>query len=60
MFNRRYAKEYTAANYWAELTHYIEEVREDFDNHYHDTDGVGAGTITDILNRLKPYFVEGT
>ena len=53
VFNSEYASDYSKDNYFNEFTVYINEVQHEFEQHHHDPDGVGGGTITDIINRIK-------
>jgi len=53
VFNCEYAKEYAKEDYFSEFIIYIKEVQHEFEQHHHDPDGVGGGTITDIINRMK-------
>lgn len=53
MFNSEYASAYSKDNYSNEFIIYINEVQHEFEQHHHDPDGVGGGTITDIINQMK-------
>jgi len=57
VFNTNYAQDYSSAEYFVEFIRYIREVEEDFDQRHDDPDGVGGGTITDVVNTLKTHAV---
>lgn len=52
VFNSEYANEYVKTNYMNEFINYLREVQHEFEQHHHDPDGVGGGTITDIVNQI--------
>jgi hypothetical protein len=52
-FNRNYANDYAKSDYFNEFIVYTREVERDFEKKNYDPDGVGGGTITDILNKIK-------
>jgi len=53
VFNSNYAGEYAIAEYTNEFIVYIREVEHEFEKRHYDPDGVGGGTITDILIKIK-------
>ncbi len=53
VFNSEYASEYSKDNYFNEFIVYITEVQHEFESRNYDPDGVGGGTITDVLNKIK-------
>lgn len=53
VFNSEYASDYSKDNYYNEFIIYINEVQHEFEQHHNDPDGVGGGTITDILMMIK-------
>ncbi len=60
MFNSEYASEYAKADYFNEFIIYIKEVLHEFEQHHHDPDGVGGGTITDILMQIESHQINQT
>jgi len=52
-FNTHYASEFSKADYIKEFIIYCREVEDDFEKHNYDPDGVGGGTITDIMLNLS-------
>jgi len=57
VFNTNYAQDYSSADYFVEFIRYIREVEDDFEQRNYDPDGVGGGTITDVLNALKSQAI---
>jgi len=56
-FNSEYASDYSKGNYFNEFIVYIKEVQHEFEQHHHDPDGVGGGTITDIVNQIDKQTI---
>ena len=51
-FNSEYAKDYAKSDYLNEFVIYLREVQHEFEQHHYDPDGVGGGTITDIILKI--------
>jgi len=58
MFNSEYASEYVKADYFNEFIVYIKEVQHEFEQHHYDPDGVGGGTITDIVKQIQNHQIK--
>ncbi|WP_068545886.1 hypothetical protein [Thalassotalea crassostreae] len=53
LFSAQYSSDYLGPEYRKQFIEYINKVRIEFDQFNYDPDGVGAGTITDVVFRLK-------
>lgn len=52
LFNKEYASQYHKTDYFDEFVIYVKEVQNNFEKHHYDPDGVGGGTITDIVIKV--------
>jgi len=51
-FNTHYASEFSKNDYFKEFVIYFREIEHGFEDHYYDPDGVGGGTLTDIIQNI--------
>jgi len=56
-FNNEYAVKCSKANYFEQFILYINKMQPDFESRSYDPDGVGGGTITDIVNQIDKQTI---